>query len=387
MHAVVLAGGEGSRLRPLTRNRPKALIPVANRPIIEYVLEALIEVGVRDITVVVGYRKEQMIHYLSTLPIPVNVVVQEKQLGVADALRTAKDSLSGRFLLLPGDNIISAAALRTLCDDDGSGLITTTHSWPTDFGVVDVHEGMVREITEKPEVSESFMVSTGVFSLDPSVFGYYEEGLELPGIINRMIDAGTPVRAHHISGGWSDAVFAWDLLSLNRSNLRTVGSTTAGMISRHATIEGRVSIGPGTEILPGTVITGPVVIGSNCTIGPNACISPNTSIGNGVVVGPFSHIAQSILMDDVVVGSHASIRESVIAEGCRLADHTAAVNGEFTTNVRGRCVAGVFGTIMGDRVDTAPFTVLKGAVVGNNSAVEQGGRTITGILPDHTVVM
>lgn len=386
MQAVVLAGGEGSRLRPLTRNRPKALIPVANRPIIEYVIEALTEAGVLDITVVVGYRKEQVIHSLANLPVQVNVVVQEKQLGVADALRTAEDHVSGRFLLLPGDNIITATALRPLCQD-GPGLITTTHAWPTDFGVVDVQEGLVKEITEKPDVSESFMVSTGVFSLDPSVFSYYESGLELPGIINRMIDDGTKVHAHHISGGWSDAVFAWDLLSLNRSLLKRTAPSSAGMISRHATIEGRVSIGPGTEILPGTVITGPATIGANCTIGPNACISAGTSIGNGVKVGPFSHVSQSILMNDVIVGSHVSIRESVIGEGCRLADHTAAVCGEFTTNVRGRHVSGMFGTIMGDRVATAPFTVLKGAAVGNNSVVETGGRTITGTLPDHTVVM
>lgn len=386
MQAVVLAGGEGSRLRPLTRNRPKALIPVANRPIIEYVIEALTEAGVRDITVVVGYRKEQVIHCLANLPVQVNVVVQEKQLGVADALSLAEDHVSGRFLLLPGDNIITAAALRPLCDES-PGLLTTTHSQPTDFGVVQTHDGFVSEITEKPDVAESFTVSTGVFSLDPSIFGYYEPGLELPGMINRMIADGMEIRAHRITEGWSDAVFAWDLLALNRSLLKKTVPLCAGTVSRHATIEGRVSIGRGTQILPGTVITGPVVIGSNCIIGPNACISSGTAIGDGVTVGPFSHVTRSILMDDVTVGSHSSVRESVIGEGCRLADHTAAVCGEFATDVRGRHVSGMFGTIMGDRVDTAPFTVMKGAVIGNNAAVETGGRTISGVIPDQTVVM
>ncbi|WFN34363.1 NTP transferase domain-containing protein [Methanogenium sp. S4BF] len=386
MQAVVLAGGEGSRLRPLTRNRPKALIPVANRPIIEYVIEALTEAGVRDITVVVGYRKEQVIHRLADLPVSVNVAVQEKQLGVADALRAAEEHVSGRFLLLPGDNVITAAALRPLCDG-GSALLTTPHSRPTDFGVVQTHEGFVREITEKPEVAESFTVSTGVFSLDPSVFRYYESGLEFPNIINRMIADGTKVRAHRIAGGWSDAVFAWELLALNRSLLKKTAPLCAGTLSRSATVSGRVSVGRGTEILPGTVITGPAIIGANCTIGPNACISPGTAIGSGVTIGPFSHVSRSIVMDDVTVGSHSSVRESVIGEGCRLADHTAAVCGEYATHIRGRHVSGLFGTIMGDRVDTAPFTVLKGAVVGNNVAVETGGRTITGAVPDQTVVM
>ncbi|KAF1078953.1 sugar phosphate nucleotidyltransferase [Methanogenium sp. MK-MG] len=386
MQAVVLAGGEGSRLRPLTRNRPKALIPVANRPIIEYVIEALTDVGVRDITVVVGYRKEQVIHCLANLPVPVNVVVQEKQLGVADALKAAEDHISGRFLLLPGDNVIRAAALRPLCEG-GPALLTTTHSQPTDFGVVQAHWGFVQEITEKPVVAESFTVSTGVFSLDPSVFSYYEPGLELPGMINRMIADGIGIRSHRITEGWSDAVFAWDLLTLNRLLLKKTVSLSAGTISRHATVDGRVSIGRGTQILPGTVITGPTAIGANCIIGPNACISAGTAIGSGVTVGPFSHISRSILMDDVTVGSHSSVRESVIGEGCSLADHTVSACGEFTTNVRGRCVSGHFGTIMGDRVKTAPFTVLKNAVVGNNVAVETGGRTITGFIPDQTVVM
>ena len=386
MQAVVLAGGEGSRLRPLTRNRPKALLPVANRPIIEYVIEALTEVGVRDITVVVGYRKEQVIRRLAELPVTVNVAVQEKQLGVADALQAAEEHVSGRFLLLPGDNIITAASLRPLCEG-GPALLTTPHSRPTDFGVVQTHEGFVQDITEKPEVAESFTVSTGVFSLDPSVFSYCESGLEFPGMINRMIADGTKIRAHRIAGGWSDAVFAWELLTLNRSQLKKTVPLCSGTLARSATVIGRVSVGHGTEILPGTVITGPAIIGANCTIGPNACVSAGTSIGSGVTIGPFSHISRSILMNDVIVGSHSSIRESVIGEGCRLADHTAAVCGEFSTHVRGKHVSGLFGTIMGDRVDTAPFTVLKGAVVGNNVAVDTGGRTISGSIPDQTVVM
>jgi len=386
MQAIVLAGGEGSRLRPLTRNRPKALLPVANRPIIEYVIEALTEVGVRDITVVVGYRKEQVIRRLAELPVTVNVAVQERQLGVADALKAAEEYVSGQFLLLPGDNIITAQALRPLCEG-GPALITTPHCRPTDFGVVQTVEGYVRDITEKPKVAESFTVSTGVFSLDSSVFNYYKPGLEFPSVINQMIADGTKIRAHRITGGWSDAVFAWELLTLNRLLLKNIVPLSSGTLARNATVIGRVSIGHGTEILPGTVITGPAIIGANCTIGPNACISAGTSIGSGVTIGPFSHISRSILMNDVTVGSHSSVRESVIGEGCRLADHTAAVCGEYATDVRGRHVSGIFGTIMGDRVDTAPFTVLKGAVVGNNVTVETGGRTITGAIPDQTMVM
>jgi len=109
MQAVILAGGEGWRLRPLTKNRPKALIPVGNRPIIDYVIDALLEAGVRDITVVVGYRKEQVIRHLNTLDHEVNVVVQERQLGSAHALACAMPKIHDTTLVLSGDNYIDTA--------------------------------------------------------------------------------------------------------------------------------------------------------------------------------------------------------------------------------------------------------------------------------------
>ena len=104
MQAVILAGGEGQRVRPLTYSQPKVMIPVANRPILDYVLESVVKSGINDIIVVAGYRKEQVIRYLNSLDTGVSVVVQKKQLGVFDALRCAKDLIKGDFLLLPGDN-------------------------------------------------------------------------------------------------------------------------------------------------------------------------------------------------------------------------------------------------------------------------------------------
>src|SRR5512137_558576 len=106
MQAVILAAGEGKRVRPLTRSRPKAMIPVANRPIIEYVIEALLKNGIRDIVVVVGYREEEVTRFLNQLEIPIEVVVQTKQLGTAHALLCAESKISGDFLLLPADNYI-----------------------------------------------------------------------------------------------------------------------------------------------------------------------------------------------------------------------------------------------------------------------------------------
>jgi NDP-sugar pyrophosphorylase family protein len=111
MQAVILAAGEGTRVRPLTKSRPKGLISVANRPIIEYAIRALHDAGIRDIIVVVGYRREQVTRFLNELDSTIEVVVQEKQLGTAHALKCAEPLIKGNFLLLPGDNYIDPVSV------------------------------------------------------------------------------------------------------------------------------------------------------------------------------------------------------------------------------------------------------------------------------------
>jgi glucose-1-phosphate thymidylyltransferase len=135
MQAVILAAGEGKRLRPLTRNRPKALIPVANRPIIDYPVQALIGCGIREIGVGVGYRKEHVIRYLNNLDISVEIVVQEKQLGTGHALQCAEGLIRDEFLLLPGDNYVDARSV-ALIRDAKNAVLVKDHPYPSNFGVV-----------------------------------------------------------------------------------------------------------------------------------------------------------------------------------------------------------------------------------------------------------
>ena len=164
MQAIILAAGEGVRVRPLTRSRPKAMIPVANRPIIEYVIDALLKNGIRDIVVVVGYRKEQVTRFLNGLEVPIEVVVQEKQLGTAHALQCAESKIKGDFLVLPGDNYIDPQSIARI-KDIPNAILVKEHPNPSNFGVVLLNNGLVTDIVEKPEHSPSFMVSTGIYSL------------------------------------------------------------------------------------------------------------------------------------------------------------------------------------------------------------------------------
>ncbi|MEI8331476.1 MAG: sugar phosphate nucleotidyltransferase, partial [Methanomicrobiales archaeon] len=171
MQAVILAAGEGVRVRPLTSGRPKAMIPVANHPISGYVIDALVKNGIREIVVVVGYRKEQVTRFLNQLAVPIEVVVQEKQLGTAHALQCAESKIHGDFLLLPGDNYIDPQSIARI-KGIPNAILVKEHSNPSNFGVVLLKDGYISSIMEKPAHAPSFMVSTGIYSLTKDFFSY-----------------------------------------------------------------------------------------------------------------------------------------------------------------------------------------------------------------------
>jgi UDP-N-acetylglucosamine diphosphorylase / glucose-1-phosphate thymidylyltransferase / UDP-N-acetylgalactosamine diphosphorylase / glucosamine-1-phosphate N-acetyltransferase / galactosamine-1-phosphate N-acetyltransferase len=367
MQAVILAAGEGTRVRPLTRSRPKAMIPVANRPIIEYVIEALVKNGIREITVVVGYRKEQVTRFLNQLDVPVEVVVQNKQLGTGNALLCAESKIRDNFLVLPGDNYIDPTSISRIMDTPNSMLVKE-HPSPSNFGVVMLNEGLVSGILEKPESSPSFMVSTGIYSFKKDVFTYIQEN-NLTDAISSMIDNGVQIQGIP-ADDWQDAIFPWDLLKMNRRLLHNLDPAREGTVNRQTIIQGLVKIGKGTTIGPNTVITGPVIIGCDCNIGPNCCILPNTSIGARVTLEPFTYIGDAIIMDDSSVGSHSRVVDTVMGERCTLADHTSTCTASGLIEIEGIATRSEFGAIIGDTVTSGPFTVFQNSIIGNNVTIE-----------------
>jgi UDP-N-acetylglucosamine diphosphorylase / glucose-1-phosphate thymidylyltransferase / UDP-N-acetylgalactosamine diphosphorylase / glucosamine-1-phosphate N-acetyltransferase / galactosamine-1-phosphate N-acetyltransferase len=384
MQAVILAAGEGKRVRPLTRSRPKALIPVANRPILEYVIEALHKNGIREIIVVAGYRKEQVTRFLNQLEVPVDVVVQEKQLGTAHALKCAESKIHGDFLLLPGDNYIDPQSIARISGIPNAMLVKE-HPNPSNFGVVMLQEGYVADIVEKPEHAQSLMVSTGIYSLKKEIFSYIR-GNDMTDAISAMIREGVRVKGVP-ADDWQDAIFAWDLLKMNRRLLQHIPSAREGIASRQTVIQGAVRIGKGTTIGPNTVITGPVVIGNDCTIGPNCCIHPNTSIGSRVTLEPFTMIGDTLVMDDTSIGSHSRIKDTVIGERCILADHTSASSGSGLMEIEGTAIVSEFGAIFGDTIVSGQFSAYKNSIIGNNVTIEGNCRLTSRIIPDGSLVI
>ncbi|WP_214020098.1 bifunctional sugar-1-phosphate nucleotidylyltransferase/acetyltransferase [Methanoculleus sp.] len=383
MQAVILAAGEGSRLRPLTRSKPKAMLPVANRPIIEYVIDALLENGIRDIVVVVGYRKEEVIRHLNRLDAPIQVVVQERQLGTADALRAARSEITEDFLVLPGDNYINAESIARIRKEQNAMLVAE-HPNPSNFGVVVIRNGLVREIIEKPEDAPTFTVSTGIYSFKPDVFPYLQTN-EIPDALSAMIASGRRIRAIP-ADDWQDAVYPWDLLKLSSRMLRGITPEIGGTVDASVIRRGTVHIGNGTTVGPNTVIYGPVTIGSNCNIGPNCVIMPDTSIGDRAVLEPFTYVADSLVMSDVTIGSHSRIVSAVFGQGCILADHTTTYPSASFIEVGGRIQKEEFGAVLGEGVRAAPFTTFKNCIAGNSVTIEEG-KTVVGLIEDGTRVM
>jgi glucose-1-phosphate thymidylyltransferase len=384
MQAVILAAGEGKRVRPLTRSRPKALLPVANRPIIEYVIEALLKNGIRDIVVVVGYRKEQVIRSLNELNVPITVVVQNKQLGTAHALNCAKSHITGDFLLLPGDNYIDPLSVGRIKDIKNSMLVKE-HPSPSNFGVVLLKDGLVNRIIEKPEHSPSFIVSTGIFSLTKDFFSYIS-GNDITDAISSMLASGEHIKAI-VADDWQDAIYPWDLLKMNMRLLKDLAAGYDGSITRQTIIQGPVKIGKGTTIGPNTVISGPVTIGNDCEIGPNCCIMPDTSLGSRVRIEPFTYVGKSLIMDDTSVGSHSRVVETVTGQACRLADHTTISSSASLMDIEGTVIKPEFGAVFGDQVIAGPFTVFKNCIIGNNDAIEGGSRIISRVVADDSKVI
>jgi glucose-1-phosphate thymidylyltransferase len=384
MQAIILAAGEGVRVRPLTRSRPKAMIPVANRPIIEYVIDALLKNGIRDIVVVVGYRKEQVTRFLNGLDVPIEVVVQEKQLGTAHALQCAEPKIKGDFLVLPGDNYIDPHSIARIRDTPNA-ILVKEHPNPSNFGVVLLNNGLVTDIVEKPEHSPSFMVSTGIYCLKKSFFAHIH-GTDITDAVAGMIRAGEQIRAVP-ADDWQDAIFAWDLLKMNRRLLKNIPNAREGTTSRQTTIQGPVHVGKGTTIGPNTVITGPAVIGNDCTIGPNTVILPNTSIGSRVNLEPFTMVGDSVIMDDTMIGSHSRIINTVIGERCNLADHTAVVSATGLMEIEGSAIRSEFGAVLGDNITSGPSAVFRNCIVGNNVTIDGQERISSRTIPDGSLVI
>lgn len=388
--AVILAAGEGQRLRPLTVLKPKVMIPIANKPILQYVVEALAVNGVRHIVMVVGYRKEQVQDYFGSgekLGVEIDYIVQKQQLGTAHALMHAKDAIADRFLVLPGDNIIKSDTIAPLVEAKPSIILVKKQENVSKYGVVTARKGTVEEIVEKPQEATSNLVNTGIYSLDRGMFEFVEEEVELPTVLNSMIARGYEIAAQETDGIWLDAVYPWDILRLNDIALGAVSLSTAGTVEKGVTMKGAVSIGKGTVIRAGSYLVGPLIIGENAEIGPHACIFPATSIGDQVTISPFSQIRNSAIGNGVHIGPGSILEDSIVDRGSVLGGHFTAFSAGAVIEVEGEYHNVHTGTVVGEHCAIEEnVTARPGVILGNHSRVS-ALKLLSGKIPDGSLVV
>lgn len=390
MKAVILAAGEGTRLGPFTHSEPKGMIPVANRPILEYGVQALVESGLRDLVLVVGYRKERILSHFGDgrdFGARIDYAVQEKQLGTAHALLQAREHLDGDFVVLPGDNVIDARTVRDLLEGpSGPRMVITESERPSRYGVVTLKGGKVTDVVEKPEERIGNLINTGIYALPADFLDRCEKAvgggiLDLPALLQDLAREGT-LQAIRTEGTWVDAVYPWDLIRVNAVALEALEERTAGKVEEGVVLRGPVSLGEGSVLRAGTVVQGPVAIGPNCDIGPHATVYPSTSIGENVTVGPSSVIEDSLIMADTSLGPFAYVSQGVLGKGIRAGSHLTAPRGAAWVLVEGEWhERPQVGSFLGeDAVLGSGVRVLPGTLLGARSTAG-AGTTLRGTVP------
>jgi glucose-1-phosphate thymidylyltransferase len=372
--AVILAAGEGARMGPFTASEPKVMIPVGNKPILEHVVGALVENGIHDLVFVIGYRKERIQSYFEDgrkFNAHIEYATQAKQLGTMQALWEARELVRGPFLVANGSSLLDAKAIADLLESGTApALLITESESPEKYGVVSVSGHYVEGITEKPRQPEGNLINTGVYAFDPSALPLMESLLkeghyDLPSLVAALA-AKSRVRAVRTEGTWMDALYPWDLLKLNAHVLNGIGDLQSGTIEKDVTLRGKVTIGEGSRIRSGTYVLGPAIIGRGCEIGPNVVVYPSTSVGDNVKVQAFTVLENSILMDDVIVGPHSVIANSVIGSGVRVASNLMASADKASAQIEDEWhVVESLGALVGEDTEIRDGVVIEpGSVVG-----------------------
>ncbi len=309
MKALVLSGGKGKRLRPLTYTGAKQLVPLANKPVLFYVLEDIVASGITDIGIVVGDTADQIRRAVgdgSSFGAAVTYIPQEEPAGLAHAVKIARTYIGeNRFVMYLGDNFIQngisafVSAFRDTADD--ANLLLYKVPNPEQFGVAEMENGRIVSLQEKPSHPRSNLALVGIYFFSPAIFEAVEMitpstrgELEITDAISWLISRGAVVRAGQLCGWWIDTGKMADLLEANRLVLEDVRREVLGEVSPDCTIQGNVVVCRGAKVSSST-LRGPLIVGSNTTI-DRSYIGPFTAIGpNCQIFG--SEIEHSIVME------------------------------------------------------------------------------------------
>jgi glucose-1-phosphate thymidylyltransferase len=340
MKGLILAGGHGTRLRPLTYTGNKHMLPIANKPMLLYGVEHLRAAGIKDIAVILGPIREGVTEILgdgSSLGVRITYIDQPEPKGLAHAVLISEEYMRGSpFVMYLGDNLlrqgvssfIQAFERKNLDCVVGVCLVKD----PKRFGIAEMDGDRIVRLVEKPENPASNLALIGVYVFGPSIFDAVRSikpsrrnELEITDAIQMLLTWGKKVEAERVSGWWKDTGRPEDLLEANQLILSDIESTSVGAtLSEQTQVMGRVVMGEGSKTVGEVNLRGPISIGRNCIIGPNAYVGPYTSVGDDCVLKQVE-IENSIVMKGSRIESGKRIVDSLIGSNSTILDANSSL--------------------------------------------------------------
>ncbi len=364
MKAVVMAGGEGTRLRPLTSNRPKPLVPILNKPIAQHIIEHLKQAGITDIVVTLYYLAEEIQSYFgdgSDLGVNLYYSIEDTPLGTAGSVKKAEEWLKDdAFIIVSGDALTDIDVSKALAyhkkNQAQATLVLQQVENPLEFGVVITDDqGSIQRFLEKPSWGEVFSdtVNTGMYIIEPGVLDLMEPGKNYDwsqDIFPRMLAEGQPLFGYVLDEYWTDV---GSLPEYRQAQYEMLGGKTQLPILGEQRKDG-VWVGDGTEIDPTVEITGPAIIGENCRLKAGVKIGQDTVIGDNALIEEGACLEKAILWDSVYIGKNADLN------GCTVCHHATIKDG---------------------------VTIEEGAVVGDRCHIDSNAkiRTLVKLWPDKVI--
>ncbi len=389
--AIVLAAGEGERMRPLTTTRPKVILPIGGKPLLEHLVARAKEAGVERFVIVVGHQKEKIIDHFgdgSGLGVAIEYVVQEERLGTGHALLLAEGLAEDQFLVMNGDVLCDADSLKRMVEIEGLAVaaVRVEDPDPEMDSILEVEGGFLKSVAERGKSPPSHLICAGICLLDRRIFealrkapapedeGRRRRETDLLEGLKPLLADGVQIGVVEIES-WIEIVHPWDILKANETLMPPDTRGVLGEVEGGATLSGEVAVGKGTAIRSGTYVTGPVIIGNGCDIGPNCLIKGPTSIGNGVRIRNGVVIENSSIMEGTEISHLCYLGDSVVGPGCNLGAGTIVTNRRHDDSVVKSFVDGTraetgrekLGAILGEGVKTGA-----GAIIYPGTVVEAG---------------
>lgn len=394
MQTVVLAAGEGTRMRPLTAAQPKPMLPVAGKPLLEHTLDRAVAAGADRLVVVVGYESDRVREHFGSQHAGVDLqyAVQQRQRGTADAVSAAAPLLDHEpFVVLNGDALYDQTSLDTLYGN-GPAVGSYRVENPSAYGVLQLaadDDTRVTGVVEKPADPDSNLINTGAYvfpaaahdllNVETSERGELELTDVLEAVCNQFSVTAVPFDR------WLDVGRPWELLAANEWLLESPSTRLDGEVHEQATLEGPVVVETGATVKAGVTIEGPAYIDRGATVGPNAYVRGSTYLGPETKVGNAVEVKNSILMAGATVGHLSYVGDSVLGQRVNFGAGTKVANlrhdGEpITLTVKGERVSTgrrKLGVIVGDDAKTGINTSLNAGVVLGAGTTTQPGEVLT----------